>query len=348
MESTNQPDQDKSSKSKLYFIIAIVLLFVLALTWSVDGSFFYLISGPIGFFFYLGFRNLPSKQKDTRYQDQERPRYSDTSTTTTSSFGDAFESFFKKKQTEFTSNDPTSPPSKFGKRFFVGCISVTMFFLFFISFIVSLFGSEELNYYDVAEQYYNSQEFDSAYVNYERASKEDEADDKPFIGMGNVAFELNRLDSALVSYDQALQINSNSSEIQFKRGLILYYQKKYDQAAQTLAGLFEKDPTYFDALQKLGDVYYDQKRYDEALKYYDQAYANGVRNNWICYVSGYLYEEKGNTQKAISLYKEALSYDSTVVDIYSRLGTLLPGTDGDFLGEKQTKAASSNHVSSTS
>ncbi len=336
MEIPDNPEQNNQAKAKLYFIIAIVLLFVLALMWSIDGSFFYLISGPVVFFFYLGFRNLPSKKSDTRYRTQERPRYSDTSTSSPS-FGDAFESFFKKKQAEFASTDPTSPPSKFGKGFFVGCIAVTMFFLFFISFIVSLFGSEEVSYYDVAEQYYNSREFDSAYVNYEKASKVDEADDKPFVGMGNVAFELNRLDSALVSYDQALQINSDNAEIQFKKGLILYYQKKYDQAAQTLTSLFEKNPTYFDALQKLGDIYYDQKQYDEALKYYDQAYANGVRNNWICYVSGYLYQEKGNTQKAISLYREALSYDSGEVDIYSRLGTLLPGTDGDFFRSEANK-----------
>ncbi len=332
METQGNPEQNKQTKAKLYFIIAIVLLFVLALMWSVDGSFFYLISGPVVFFFYLGFRNLPSKQKDIHYRDQEKPRYSGTRSP--SSFGDAFESFFKKKQTDFKPNNPDTPQSKSAKPFFIGCIAITIFFLFFISFIVSLFGSEEVSYYDVAEQYYNSQSYDSAYVNYERASKVDVTDDKPFIGMGNVAFDMNRLDSALVSYDQALQINSDNSEIQFKKGLILYYQKKYDQAAQTFTNLFEKDPTYFDALQKLGDVYYDQKRYDEALKYYDQAYANGVRNNWICYVTGYLYEVKGDTKKAISLYREALSYDSTVVDIYSRLGTLLPGTEGDFFRRK--------------
>ena len=336
METPGNSEQNNQAKAKLYFIIAIVLIFVLALMWSVDGSFFYLISGPVLFFFYLGFRNLPSKQSNAQYRSQERPRYPGTSTSSPS-FGDVFGSFFKKKQTEFTSNGPKSPQSKLGKGLFVGCLAVTMFFLFFISFIVSLFGSEEVSYYDVGEQYYSSREFDSAYVNYERASKQDEADDKPFIGMGNVAFEMNRFDSALVSYDQALQINSDNSEIQFKKGLILYYQKKYDQAAQTLTSLFEKDPTYFDALQKLGDVYYDQKRYDEALKYYDQAYANGVRNNWICYVTGYLYEVKGNTQKAISLYKESLRYDSTEVDIYSRLGTLLPGTDGDFFRSEANK-----------
>ena len=333
METPGNPERNNQAKAKLYFTIAIVLLFMLALMWSVDGSFFYLISGPIVFFFYLGFRNLPSKQSDTRYQNQERPRRSDNSP----SLGDAFESFFKKNKTESTSDDAKSPQSKFGKPFFVGCIAITMFFLFFISFIVSLFGSEDVSYYDVAEQYYNSRAFDSAYINYERASKEDEADDKPFIGMGNVAFEMNRFDSALVSYDHALVIDQENSEIQFKKGLILYYQKKYDQAVQTLTGLFEKDPTYFDALQKLGDIYYDQKRFDEALKYYDQAYANGERNDWICYVTGYLYEMKGDTKKAIDLYKESLSYDSSEIDIYARLGTLLPGTDGDFFRREANK-----------
>ena len=154
--------------------------------------------------------------------------------------------------------------------------------------------------------------------------------------LGNSAFDTNRFDSALLAYDKALAINSENPEVQYKRGLIFYYQKKYDQAAQTLTSLFESDPTYFLALQKLGDVYYDQKRYDDALKYYEQAYANGIRNNWICYVTGYLYEEKGNKEKAISLYKEALSYDSAVVDIYSRLGTLLPGTEGNFFRTKAT------------
>jgi tetratricopeptide (TPR) repeat protein len=331
METPSDPEQSKSAKAKLYFTIAIVLLFVLALMWSVDGSFFYLISGPIVFFFYLGFRNLPKEQEEKSYQNHEQPRYSNTN----SSFGDEVESFIRKKQADFGQSIPKSPQSQSTKRFVIGCIIVVAIFsLFFIPLVISIFASEEITYYEVAEQYYNSGSLDSAYLNYEKASKEDATDDRPFIGMGNAALEMNRLDSAVSSYEMALSINPDNSDAQYKKGLALYYQAKYEQAAQTLTNLFQKDPTYFDALQKLGDVHYDQKRYDEALKYYDQAYANGIRNNWICYVSGYLYEMKGNTKKAVSLYREALSYDSTVVDIYARLGTLLPGSDGDFFRRK--------------
>jgi hypothetical protein len=43
----------------------------------------------------------------------------------------------------------------------------------------------------------------------------------------------------------------------------------------------------------------------------------------------YIYDTKGEYNKAINLYQEALSYDSSVVDIYTRLGELLPGADGN-------------------
>jgi hypothetical protein len=44
----------------------------------------------------------------------------------------------------------------------------------------------------------------------------------------------------------------------------------------------------------------------------------------------YIYDTKGNYSNAIGLYKEELRYDSTVVDIYKRLGELLPNEDGNY------------------
>ncbi len=338
METTSDPKQNQSTKAKLYFTIAIVLLFALAMVWSVDGSFFYLIGGPIIFFFYLGLRSLPSKQSEQSYRKQDQ--YPNTNRAP--SFLDDLRSFFTRKNTVYKPSNSQSNPSQFPKRFIFVAMVIAMFVLFFVPVAISLLnsgGDDPEVYFSNGEQYYNSQSYDSAYVNYEKAAMEDPTNEEAFIGQGNSAFEMNRFDSAIVAYEKALTINPDNADIQYKKGLIFYFQKKYDQSAQVFTSLFEKDPKYFDALLKLGDVYYDQKRYDDALKYYDQAYANGIRNNWICYVSGYLYEEKGNTKKAISLYKEALSYDSSVVDIYSRLGTLLPGSEGEFFRAKASEGS---------
>jgi hypothetical protein len=44
----------------------------------------------------------------------------------------------------------------------------------------------------------------------------------------------------------------------------------------------------------------------------------------------YIYDTKGDNSKAIGLYQEALQYDSTIVDIYKRLGELLPNDEGNY------------------
>ena len=50
----------------------------------------------------------------------------------------------------------------------------------------------------------------------------------------------------------------------------------------------------------------------------------------LCYIMGYLYQDKKEPARAISLYQEALTYDSTQVDIYQRLGELIPDNNGNY------------------
>ena len=87
----------------------------------------------------------------------------------------------------------------------------------------------------------------------------------------------------------------------------------------------------------LARVYRFQKKYDEAITWYENAYQNGgQRTRILCHIMAYIYDSKGDYERAISLYQEALSYDSSVVDIYQRLGELIPGDDGNIY---RTKAA---------
>lgn len=51
----------------------------------------------------------------------------------------------------------------------------------------------------------------------------------------------------------------------------------------------------------------------------------------------YIYDTKNNYDKAIPLYKEALTYDTTVVDIYTRLSELIPGEEGNYYRTQAVK-----------
>ena len=56
------PDSSEklSQKSRLYFIIAAVFIEALALLWSVDRSFIYILLGAAAVFVFLGFWSRPS------------------------------------------------------------------------------------------------------------------------------------------------------------------------------------------------------------------------------------------------------------------------------------------------
>jgi tetratricopeptide (TPR) repeat protein len=93
----------------------------------------------------------------------------------------------------------------------------------------------------------------------------------------------------------------------------------------------------------MGDSYYLQQQYDDAMIWYGNAYENGqVRSQALSHIMAYIFDTKGNYSRAIDLYKEALSYDSTVIEITKRLGELLPGEDGRFYREQAIKLQQSN------
>jgi tetratricopeptide (TPR) repeat protein len=131
-------------------------------------------------------------------------------------------------------------------------------------------------------------------------------------------------------FEKALSIDPDYEYARYRKAGIYAQTKRYDQAIAELKELLYQNPAYYDAMQLMGDVYYNRNSYSEALRWYEGAYTNGVRNRWICHLMAYLYDQKNEIPKAVPLYKEALYYDSTNTDVYVRLGELLQGKDGDF------------------
>jgi predicted Zn-dependent protease len=326
--------EERKSSARRYFIAATILLFLLASTWAIDESFVYLFGGVIVFLLFMGFSRWPWQfaPKNTSSGRQYQPPPPNPNR----DFHEFLRNMFTPKTGQATDTQPA--PNRVKIIFWV--IGGFIFFII-VSFSLLLSDDDHTtgddNLYQQAVQYAEAGQFELARETFKSHLRENPDDAEAYFQLGNAFGSQEQRDSAIACYDKALSLNAALDGARYNKGWHYYQQKKYDEAIRELLTLRERNPAYLDGIQLMGDVYYDQKKYDQAIQWYEEAYSKGQRGNWICYVLGYLYQEKGDTQRAISLYKEALTYDSSVTDIYQRLGELLPGNDGQYYRNRGAK-----------
>jgi len=312
----------------------------MALFWSLDTSLVYILFGLASFFLFMGFYSRPiqPKQKDSYDKTYSSGRQTSSNIRGGETIFDLLSKIFT-KQSPYQGN-PTSgfsrPAGFVGGKRIAGFIVIAIFVFFFVLVASLSFDSESesfdaIAYYQAAEQNYWAGNYDSAYLNYRKAWKANPDYTEAILGYGNVLAIQSKSDSAMIMFDRALELNPDYREASYAKSLAYYNQQKYSESIHILNDLISNQPDYYDAMLLLGDNYYTQNKYDEAIPWYEKAYQDGqMRSRVICHVMAYIYDTKGDPERAINLYKEALTYDSTVVDIYKRLGELIPTEEGNY------------------
>jgi tetratricopeptide (TPR) repeat protein len=107
-------------------------------------------------------------------------------------------------------------------------------------------------------------------------------------------------------------------------GYDFYLNKQYDSALYYYERMLQRESNNGQAWYNKGLVYYEQQKADEAFSAFSRAYDAGIRDAFLSHVLAYLNDNKGNTSRAVDLYKEAVSMDSSRSDIYARLAELEP------------------------
>ncbi len=302
-----------------YFIGGCVSLFFMALLWSVDDSLIYFFLGLGSFLLFLAYYFKP---QNVRFESSARDRRSSSQTGT-------FESFFRKQNKQSQSSGNINPSSKAIMSFiFIG--GMIIFFIVIISLFAS--GDDYIQFEDFskAEQFRLNSQLDSAKIYYRRALREDPEYTETLIGMGNTFMSEENYDSSRYYFDKSMDIDPESTEARYGIALTYYYQKDYRSSLRETLWLVKSYPEYTDGVVLTGDNYYMQERYDSAMYYYELEYGRGTKTPGLSHVMAYIYDTKGQQEKAINLYKEALSMDSTRVDIYDRLAELEPAQANSY------------------
>jgi len=332
MEPNHKPN-DSIPKGRLWWVIFCVSLLALSTFWSVDKSLAYFILAVVIFslFKILQLRNTDQANQPNPPQPPFAKSYETFKPSQSWLFWQDVKEIFRK--------DATGPKTPQQAKVFVTLVAGFIGFIFMITILAALFGGESsgedaAGYYQRAADYYNTQQYDSAAFYYKLAIDNDPENPQLYFERGNAFLNANYTDSALMMYDITLALTPEHQQARYNKGYIYFNRKSYRAAIDETKKILEYAPDYTDALLLIGDSFYNQSQLDSALRWYEGAYTNGYRSAILCHLMAYIYDTKGETNRAINLYREAIGQDSSIVDIYTRLGELVPGDEGNWYRQK--------------
>lgn len=296
--------------NKIWIIVLITSIALLAFVWSIDVSFVYVLLGVAVFALFQIIRNAIQHQHKNTNHDAP-PRHQQ--------FNSATE---PKQKTSLSLS-----PKQFAR---IIVAFVVVMFIFIVGIIITTISdSENVDDHTRAWNFYNQQQYDSANYYYRKAIQHDPQNEQLIYDRANTFYYLQHYDSARILYQQAIDLNPEYYDARYMLGFIYYEKKNFREAIQLGRGIIRDAPTYTDAYLLTGDCYYSQQAYDSALVYYEDVHDQGYRSAPLCHIMGYIYDTQGKQTLAIEHYKEALAMDSTKADVAIRLGELLPGTEGE-------------------
>ncbi len=317
----------ENPKSAVQWVVFLwSALFCLALFWSVDSSVFYLLLGVVvySFFKVIQLRAAKASQENDR-DDPVEPAWSfNTEPTDAAPKADSFLSSLSPQQ------------KKIALTYILGFVGFVFFFILVGTLIdwINSFSTESLEYQQRASDFYMNQQYDSAVYYYGLALQADPENPDLWLERGNSFLYVPNADSSLAMYQRALELDPAFEQAQYNIGLIYFERKNYLDAIQQTRKILGYNPDYTEAKLLIGDCFYNRSQLDSALQYYESAYQSGYRSAILCHLIAYIYDTKGETPLAIDFYKEAIGQDSSIVDIYVRLGELVPGEEGNWFREK--------------
>jgi tetratricopeptide (TPR) repeat protein len=315
------------SKIKVYLIVAYVLLLIMALLSSLGQAFVYIFLGGSIFFVYLALQqwweisadkfNLTNPFKGAGAKTSWS-RQSKSSTWTQSAAGPV-------------ASSPALKNRRIAIAVAVFVVSAFVGIMMLIVFSVDAREDEnELMFYQsVADGYFNKGNLDSAYLLYKRTTLMDATFDEGYYGLGLVKEQQGQTDSALYFYNKAVSIDADNVNAGYRSAWIHYLKNDHPRSLAILREVISRSEDFSAAYVVAGHNYYARNMYDSALMYYEPAYSKGFRSAEFLNILAYIYDTKGRTGEAVAYYEETLQYDTTLTDVYKRLGELVPGEEGN-------------------
>ena len=149
---------------------------------------------------------------------------------------------------------------------------------------------------------------------------------------GNAALYIQRADlfhqmkdynKALTDVQKAVQLEPDSLGYMMKLANLFYEANQVQGTINTLNAILLKDPKNVQAHLKFAELNLIFKRYAEVFKHVDAVIEEDPFNARAFFIRGYTYKEKGDTNRAVRAFMEAVKNNPQFYEANDELGLIL-------------------------
>ena len=130
------------------------------------------------------------------------------------------------------------------------------------------------------------------------------------------------LSSAVDDLDRAIGIDSTAPEYYLLKAELLKNQDKLKESKEVLDKCLNLDNENLNARIELGWLALVSRNYKQALDYADAVLKRDVYNAEAYFLKGMIFEDKGDTARAISSYVTAIEQENDYYEAYMQVGLL--------------------------
>jgi len=144
------------------------------------------------------------------------------------------------------------------------------------------------------------------------------------IGLGRVYYELYGLEAALAEFRRAIAAAPNQLDGYFAAGRVLVQEKMYNEAIKFYQEAVARSPEYQRAYYELAEACYLNNQLEPAMVAIERAMQLGPTDLQLSVIlrAGKIYEKAGETEKAITVYRQVLALDPGRKDAQTALDRL--------------------------
>ncbi len=131
---------------------------------------------------------------------------------------------------------------------------------------------------------------------------------------------LKKLGLAKDDAERSIMLDSTNASYYINLADIYFYRNETRQTYDVLLKCLSLMPDNKEANFKMGELQYYIKQYKQAIKYANKAYEIDTKDLKSNYLLGMILKETGDTNKAVSFFRNCIDIDPNYFDVYDQLG----------------------------